>query len=151
MSGIDDATSNSGNPMNMSDLAGALAGRISDPIAAAVIGSFLARRSDDARETESDSSERELERARRTVRKLQEALSSADSMALYVATTFGACPACWGLNTFCPRCRGQGGPGSSNLDADGLLRWVEPALRRLGLEVVADTNVGREPVTERKE
>ena len=72
---------------------------------------------------------------RRLIVQQQRALLTADRMALYIAQALGACPQCWGLDQRCPACAGQGGPGSSQPDADRLLNLVRPALRRLGFEI----------------
>lgn len=61
-------------------------------------------------------------------------------MALYIARAFGACSACWGLNRLCAECHGNGAPGYREPQLDVLLTWLNPALERLGLRVVAATH-----------
>jgi hypothetical protein len=118
------------------DVVSLIASRISDPLTAAVVGSILDRGDRRSSYEEEHDSSREVDLLRGRVRRLEGALASADSMALYVAQTFGACRACWGLNRFCTECHGDGRPGSSDPDRDSLLSWVSPAIERLGLEVV---------------
>lgn len=50
-----------------------------------------------------------------------------------VARMAGACPDCLGLDAACAACRGDGAPGSRMPDADALVRWMAPALDRVGL------------------
>jgi len=125
---------NVGAVPDMQHLATMLAERVSDPIAAAVIGSMLTQRGTGG--AGSGSHERELQQAHGEVQRLRAALSAADAMAAYVADTFGACPACWGLNRFCSRCHGHGTPGRAEPNGEVLLAWVEPAITRLGLQLV---------------
>lgn len=50
-----------------------------------------------------------------------------------VARMVGACPACLGLHAACAACQGDGAPGSRAPDAESLVKWIAPALDRVGL------------------
>lgn len=50
-----------------------------------------------------------------------------------VASMVGGCPLCLGENAECDECRGAGRPGYRMPDGTALVRWVSPALRRMGL------------------
>jgi hypothetical protein len=78
----------------------------------------------------------ELELARRAARQLRRDLHSVDEIFRHLGHVFGACPACFGMSEDCGRCRGQGMPGSVTPLEEELLAWVEPALARLGLQVI---------------
>jgi hypothetical protein len=78
----------------------------------------------------------ELARARRAVRQLRRDLEAADTIIRHVGKVFGACPACFGMSEECGRCHGHGVPGSAMPARAELLSWVEPALRRLGLQII---------------
>jgi hypothetical protein len=106
-----------------------------DPLMSALLGSLAQRQSE--RESEDDDElRRELARARRTIARLNASIRAADTMALYISELFGCCSTCWGLNRVCPTCRGAGGPGYREADAERLLEWVQPALARHGLQVL---------------
>ena len=111
-------------------------GRISDPMTA-ILMACMARRDQEKSEP---AVEDELARARRTNRRLKEALESAAVMIRHVAGLFGACAACWGQNGLCRHCGGDGKPGSGTPNGAELLAWVEPALEKLGLKVVPREN-----------
>lgn len=123
-----------GDPSRL--FAGRFAERFSDPLLATMLQSMFQQNSE-AREdyVEHVDYERDLERARITIRKLKESLAAADTMAHYIAEVFGACPQCWGLNRLCPECKGRGMPGSGEPQEDELLSWVGPALAKLGMNV----------------
>lgn len=78
----------------------------------------------------------ELQTLRDANRRLHRATRIAAKLVQFIASTFGACPECWGLDAGCPRCRGAGGPGSHDTEPTQLIAWVEPALRRAGYTVV---------------
>lgn len=107
--------------------------RFSDPLMATLFNSMVQQNSE-ARENHVDH-ERDLDRAKMTIRKLKEDLAAADTMAHYIAEVFGACPQCWGLNRLCPQCKGSGKPGSGEPQEQELLSWVGPALAKLGMKV----------------
>lgn len=50
-----------------------------------------------------------------------------------VARMTGACPVCLGLDAACGDCQGRRGPGARVPDADVLVKWIAPALDRVGL------------------
>jgi hypothetical protein len=79
---------------------------------------------------------RQLDQARRAVRQLRRDLRSVDTIFRHLGHVFGACPACFGMSEECGRCHGHGIPGSLMPLRDELLIWVEPALARLGLQVI---------------
>ena len=122
------------------DPAALLSNQNSDPLMAAfsLMLQQQAANHDTPSETDEEyiSLERDLEKAKRIIRKLREEVVSANTMAHYIAEIFGTCPACWGLNKLCPYCHGQGKPGSHNPSGEELLAWVEPALTKLGLRIV---------------
>ena len=84
----------------------------------------------------SPAGDREIERARRAVRQLRRDLQAVDTIFRHLGHVFGACPACFGMSEECGRCHGDGVPGSMTPLRDELLAWVEPALARLGLQVI---------------
>lgn len=86
-----------------------------------------------------DELEHRLEVVTRANRRLQEELRAANAMATHVARLLGACPACWGLDTFCRQCLGNGIPGSSEPDHASLVHWITPALDRAGLTISAQS------------
>ena len=88
-----------------------------------------------ARPSEPDAGE-ELRALREQNRRLRATARTAAELVRFIATTFGACPECWGLLTECTACRGRGSPGSTEVDVPRLLAWTEPALARAGLTVV---------------
>jgi hypothetical protein len=51
----------------------------------------------------------------------------------FVAKLVGACPMCLGEDPMCRECGGKGGPGARDPDTAGLVAWLTPALRQLGL------------------
>jgi hypothetical protein len=55
-----------------------------------------------------------------------------------LAAACGAC-VCWG-HPRCPTCHGEGGPGWRAPDPERFTKYIEPALRRLGL--LADETTG---------
>jgi hypothetical protein len=126
--------SGDGDPAS-TDMAAALGARGADPIMTALLASMLNRQAEPGRVDEQTEAEEKLERARAVIRKLKRDLATAETMARYIAGTFGACPSCWGLSRTCPQCQGRGGPGFTEPNEEELLAWVGPALRRLGLEV----------------
>jgi hypothetical protein len=70
------------------------------------------------------------------VEELEQALRNANTTLRYLAQLFGACR-CWGQNPQCPRCDGDGKPGTRpSTDPQRFLRWVTPGLRALGYEIV---------------
>lgn len=78
---------------------------------------------------------------------LRRALRAAARVNHYTASVLGAC-ACWGQIDTCPRCHGRGHPGfRASADPAMLVGWVEPALRRIGLRIVADPDVSDVPPT----
>ena len=79
-----------------------------------------------------------LDRATRKIERLRAELVAANAMAAYVARVLGACEHCWGLDQFCRSCLGRGQPGSQPPDADALIDWVSPALRRAGLATITE-------------
>jgi hypothetical protein len=107
-----------------------------DPLMTALLGSLAGRRTERADDQDDDRVRAELARARRANARLKEAVRTGDSMALYISDVFGCCQVCWGLNRLCATCRGEGGPGYRHPDAERLLEWVVPALRRIDLDVV---------------
>lgn len=119
-----------------------LASQISDPLMAALFSSMLQQRSANLNTAEEESDEgrlrleRDLTRAKKVIQKLRQEVVSANTMTSYIARVFGACPACWGLNQFCPHCQGQGKPGAYQPAETELLAWVEPALAKLGRIIV---------------
>jgi hypothetical protein len=81
------------------------------------------------------------ERSRQTAEAFQELRQRVE--ALYVelqdlrgrnrdfAAALGACARCWGSDTSCPICAGEGAPGGAPLDAYLYRRLIAPATRRL--------------------
>ena len=119
------------------DLASLFLSRSSDPLMAALVSSVLNKKSTKNEESEPQLDyERELVRSKRIIRKLKEDLAAADMMLKYIAEIFGTCPACWGQNKLCLRCKGNGRPGSADPAEEELLAWVEPALKKLGMGLV---------------
>lgn len=123
-----------GDPAS-TDMVAALGARGADPIMTALLASMLNRQAEPGPADEQAETEQKLERARAVIRKLKRDLATAETMARYIAGTFGACQSCWGLSMACPQCQGRGGPGFIEPNEEELLAWVGPALRRLGLEV----------------
>jgi hypothetical protein len=131
--------------MTRADPYALLASQTGDPLMAAMIGTLMQQRAtkedrlddqQDERDEELRERERELRRANRVIRALRQQLEAADRLTQYVATTFGACPACWGLNRLCAQCGGKGAAGYNDPALDELLAWVEPALSKAGMKVV---------------
>jgi hypothetical protein len=85
----------------------------------------------------------EIVRARRVVRRLRRDLEAADTIIHHIAKVFGACPACFGMSEECGRCHGHGVPGSVMPAREELLSWVEPALRRLGFQIIEPSHVNQ--------
>lgn len=136
----------SGNdaPPNANDLAAAVAAQFDDPVMSTLASLMLARRGD-SRESPEVDVEQQLAKARRTIRRLRDLLEPASELAAYVAETFGACGSCWGLNVECGHCAGNGRAGWLHPAREELLAWAEPALARLGMQVVAIPEDGRGP------
>jgi hypothetical protein len=120
---------------DLSSLISAAAGNSQNPLMLALTASLLEQSLPDTEAT-ARQYEHKLERAKRIIRELRRDLAGADEILNYIARVLGACSACLGQNRFCPRCRGDGRPGSAAPPEVELLDWVEPALRRLGLRVV---------------
>jgi len=69
------------------------------------------------------------------VAELEGALKAANTSLRYLSQVFGACR-CWGKNTSCVRCQGDGVPGSrESTDPEMFLAWVRPGLRALGFDI----------------
>jgi hypothetical protein len=122
-----------------SDIAAALANKTSDPILALLLNQIASR----APEAESGAlnsnhpnRQREIIRLNKMIARLRRQIASAEGMARYIADTFGACPACWGLNRYCEQCQGQGSPGYANPNLEELRTWLEPALKKGGFHIV---------------
>jgi hypothetical protein len=114
-----------------------LASGTSDPLEMFVMTSLLQGRPDrDAAEVPDDAGAGLIE-AQATIDALRQHLADADAMIARLAEAFGACAVCWGTSERCPRCHGRGQPGSREPAREELVAWVTPALRRLGLRVVA--------------
>ncbi|HEY7208681.1 MAG TPA: hypothetical protein VH477_00295 [Bryobacteraceae bacterium] len=120
------------DPQIMEALAGKLGGDQRDPLVSALLASMMKPQD---QQSEPELSTAAFERWKQTVRRLRSQLAAAEQMLSDIANVFGACELCWGEDPSCPRCRGRGRPGNAiPIEAD-LLRWVEPALGRLGYEV----------------
>ena len=136
---------NHGGDAGENDLAGLLAGQISDPVLATLASAMLRQQAGDGEIDEpAVDHERRLDRAKRIIQRQQADLAAADRMASYIAEVFGACARCWGLNAFCTECHGAGHPGSGLPREDELRRWIEPALARLGLRIVPAAEADRQ-------
>jgi hypothetical protein len=120
------------------EIAAALASQTSDPMMAALLGQMASRKpaanAEDV-DAEHQDCEREMLRLKKLIARLKQEVASANVMARYIADTFGACPACWGLNRLCQQCQGKGKPGYADPDLEELQTWVEPALRKGGLYI----------------
>lgn len=81
-----------------------------------------------------------LSRAHREIRELQEELEAAYGVIQQLAHMFGACLYCFGGDEECEECGGDGGPGTAIPVREDLLSWVEPALHRLGLRVITESD-----------
>jgi hypothetical protein len=81
-----------------------------------------------------------LNRAIRTISRLQDEVTAANAMAVQVARVIGACSGCWGLDPLCRQCFGVGTPGSQPPDREALLNWLGPALSRAGIISTSDPN-----------
>ena len=126
-------------PQLMEQIAQRISGQQQDPL----IGAMLSSMMQNGRETEAGAeagpdagSEAELARWKAKVRRLRADLEAANEMLRAISNIFGACELCWGENQECPRCHGHGRPGSSVPIHDDLLRWVKPALSRIGYRVI---------------
>jgi hypothetical protein len=109
-----------------------------DPLEALVMTTLMqGRPAEDAGEDAEAEPVEGLIEAEATIDALRQHLADADAMIGRLATALGACPVCWGSSERCPRCHGNGRPGSRQPDREELIAWVTPALRRLGLRVVA--------------
>jgi hypothetical protein len=58
-----------------------------------------------------------------------------------LALALGACPACWGEDSQCRFCRGQGAPGFSRPDTAAFLHYVVPAGKTWRLFRGVESNV----------
>jgi hypothetical protein len=120
------------------DAASLIASQFPDPMMSALVTRLLEGSKDRGEPPDAHADcERALERARRVNYKLRDLLEPANQMVVYIGGLFGACQLCWGLNAGCPQCGGAGKPGWADPQSEELLAWVEPALRRVGLVVVA--------------
>lgn len=109
-----------------------------DPVEALVMSSLMQRQAaSDAADDPEDDPGGSLIEAQATIDALRQHLADADAMIARLAEAFGACAVCWGSSERCPRCGGSGQPGSRLPQQEELVAWVSPALRRLGLRVVA--------------
>ena len=119
----------------------ALAQNGADPLTAMLLSRMLATPREAPVEKEEvvddELRDREVTQLRRALARARSELASADVMARYIAETFGTCDKCWGLNQLCSQCEGKGGPGYRSPDAETLRAWVEPALQKVGLAIVA--------------
>jgi hypothetical protein len=79
---------------------------------------------------EIDNARNSLRATTRRLNSVQEQLDAAFGLLNQLADMLGSCVRCWGTNEICPVCRGHGSPGFRH-PGDGLLGWIEPALRRL--------------------
>ena len=102
-----------------------------DPFAALLLQQL--RSNEEGVDDELDELRRDVARARQTIERLKTEVGAANAMARYVAQMLGACSSCWGLNPVCPRCLGNGRPGSEQPAIRELLDWITPALHRAGL------------------
>jgi hypothetical protein len=121
---------------DLSVLVARSAGSGADPMSLLFLAAMMQRESPQP-ESAPDyaTTERAISRAKAVVRKLREELSAAETMVSYVAQVFGACATCLGQNRLCLRCKGAGEPGSTEPLEDELIRWVVPALRRIGKQL----------------
>lgn len=53
----------------------------------------------------------------------------------FFAEVFGACSLCWGQDSRCPHCHGNGSIGSQPVDTTQLLELIHPILAQAGLTV----------------
>jgi hypothetical protein len=121
-------------------LASLVSSQFSDPLIGAVVTSLLNRRMQGSNDVGADDvhvhCRIELAQAKRAVHTMRQLLEPASEIVTYVAEIFGACPTCWGLESACAQCHGRGRAGWSEPSAEEMMSWVEPALERLGLQVV---------------
>jgi hypothetical protein len=124
----------------------------SDPTTAALLQYMAQQRAaaaaEDAGEDESndsiiDASYRyvEDEQARRTADALQVLRQRVESLYIELqdlrarnrelAAALGACSRCWGRDSGCPICEGEGGPGGAPLEPYLYRRLIAPAVRRI--------------------
>jgi hypothetical protein len=125
------------NPVLMEQLAARLAGGSQDPLVGALVTSMMEGQGgeedqDDERERREQTA---VARMKASIRRLRADLRAANEMLRIISDVFGACELCWGEDPSCPRCRGKGQPGSAFPVREDVLRWVEPALNRLGLTI----------------
>jgi hypothetical protein len=111
------------DPSAAPDLGEAVQARIRDPLLAALAG----RLTESATADEADATV-EIERLRRTNRRLRERLADANALLRRVADMVGACPACVGLERGCTACRGRGVPGSAPPERDEMEAWLGRAI-----------------------
>jgi hypothetical protein len=120
------------------DIVAAMARQSGDPLMAALLTQMASRKpvveSDESDNDHSDC-QREILHLRKVIFRLKQDLESANRMARYIADIFGACPVCWGLNRLCPHCQGNGKPGYADADLTELRDWVEPALKKGGMDL----------------
>jgi hypothetical protein len=68
---------------------------------------------------------------RSSVRAVRDELESLRRQNELLAAALGACERCWGSQSECPRCGGDGSPGSRRPDERVFEELVRPAIRRL--------------------
>jgi len=59
-----------------------------------------------------------------------------------LAAALGACPICWGTDSTCPKCNGQGSVGSQYPIRDAYIRYVLPAVLRFGSTLLGEEKGG---------
>lgn len=122
------------NPILMEQLASKFAGANQDPLMGALFSSLMQEQNGEEQDDSRDRREEAVAaKLKARMRRLRADYEAANEMLRAISDVFGACELCWGENLSCPRCRGEGQPGRAIPIQEDLLRWVEPALNRLGL------------------
>ncbi|SDJ51587.1 hypothetical protein [Microbulbifer yueqingensis] len=103
-----------------------------NPQLSAMMQALIERRSDPAPAVVEDRRLEQLEKSR--ARWKQYAKGLAETVRFF-GDMLGACSLCWGEDSECPHCQGEGTIGSRAGDIERLLPLIEPVLAQAGLAV----------------
>lgn len=95
--------------------------------------STLMNNNNSASENEEELDQRRRIRARKKLQRLYREYEILKERNEDLAAALGACPHCWGENSRCKICHGEGSPGYFTVDEEAFTEYVMPVLEQLGL------------------
>jgi hypothetical protein len=107
---------------------------------------------DDGDENDAKLREQRRQRARGRVRQIQRSMALSKQRNAFVAAALGACE-CWGHDSACRRCHGQGGPGFYEPNVEAFTALVVPLFesRRTFVEKYQTSQDQQRPIQEEDE